>query len=110
MGIEQLHNLGIIHGDLKAANVLVTPTGHLALTDFNLSFQVDLGNQEALRDAQMRGYMVGTIGYLAPEVLKWSENGVNYTGQVDLWAYGIILGELYRRGVSELTLVHRQSS
>lgn len=98
LGIEQLHSLGIIHGDLKASNVLVTPTGHLALTDFNLSFQVDPGNQEALRDAQMRGYMVGTIGYLAPELLKWSENGVDYTGQVDLWAYGIILGELYRRG------------
>ncbi|KAH8062560.1 serine/threonine kinase [Aureococcus anophagefferens] len=75
-----LHELGIIHRDLKPENILVGDRWcDVVVADFGLS-KVLLG-AETLRDA------VGTLCYVAPELLE----GAQYTQTVDTWALGVIL-------------------
>ena len=58
-GIQALHSAGNIHGDLKPANVLMTPDGTPKITDFDLASATDL-------DEYRRG---GNLAFMAPELL-----------------------------------------
>ncbi|CAL1164970.1 unnamed protein product [Cladocopium goreaui] len=79
LAIRYLHGLGIVHRDLKLENWLFEKKGgeDLKLIDFGLSkFWVPSKKME------MR---VGTLDYMAPEVLHR-----NYTSKCDLWSLGVI--------------------
>jgi len=83
-GLEYLHRREIIHRDLKPENLLFTnssASATLKITDFGLS--------EAITSAQLKedDFVMGTPGYIAPEVLQ----GDLYDVEVDLWSLGIIL-------------------
>ena len=56
-----VHDSGVVHRDVKPANVLVEPSGAVALTDFGLAHRHDAG------DLTRTGVVVGTPAYLAPE-------------------------------------------
>ncbi|MCJ8738546.1 hypothetical protein PDJAM_G00037050 [Pangasius djambal] len=83
--VQYLHSLNIIHRDLKPENILLDDQGHIKLSDFGFSVQLQSG--EKLRE------LCGTPGYLAPEILKCSmdETHEGYGKEVDLWACGVIL-------------------
>ncbi|KAA0725097.1 Phosphorylase b kinase gamma catalytic chain, liver/testis isoform [Triplophysa tibetana] len=83
--VQYLHSLNIVHRDLKPENVLLDDQGHIKLSDFG--FSVQLQPNEKLRE------LCGTPGYLAPEILKCSmdETHEGYGKEVDLWACGVIL-------------------
>ncbi|XP_056627925.1 phosphorylase b kinase gamma catalytic chain, liver/testis isoform [Triplophysa dalaica] len=83
--VQYLHSLNIVHRDLKPENVLLDDEGHIKLSDFG--FSVQLQPNEKLRE------LCGTPGYLAPEILKCSmdETHEGYGKEVDLWACGVIL-------------------
>jgi serine/threonine protein kinase len=62
-GLRHLHALGIVHGDVKPANVLLDAAGGVAkLADF--------GHARLISDQEMMKTACGTPGYVAPEVLK----------------------------------------
>ena len=63
MGIEILHNEGIIYRELKPENILVTNEGHIRLTDYGLSKMIISGK------SQIETF-IGTLEYTAPEVFK----------------------------------------
>lgn len=63
LAIKHMHEFNIIYRDLKPDNVLVNYDGHLKLTDFGLSKQI----QEDYYDSHSP---VGSHAYLAPEVLE----------------------------------------
>jgi serine/threonine-protein kinase len=86
--VEYAHGRGILHCDLKPANVLVTTTGDIKLTDFTLAH---LGEE-----ADFRGQPGGTTEFAAPEQLT----GVSADQRTDV--YG--LGALLRRIVGPLSL------
>ncbi|KAJ8284527.1 hypothetical protein COCON_G00033770 [Conger conger] len=83
--VQYLHTVKIVHRDLKPENILLDDLGHIKLSDFG--FSVQLQPNENLRE------LCGTPGYLAPEILKCSmdESHPGYGQEVDLWACGVIL-------------------
>ncbi|KRX05168.1 Protein kinase-like domain [Pseudocohnilembus persalinus] len=62
LGIQDLHDAGIIYRDLKPENILIDLNGHLKLTDYGLS-------KNSLQGKSETNTMCGTPEYLAPEIL-----------------------------------------
>ncbi len=78
--LHYAHEQGVVHRDVKPANVLVTVDGHAKIADFGIA---------KLNQAQltMPGQVLGSPAYMAPEQL--SEEGVD--GRSDLFSVGVIL-------------------
>jgi serine/threonine-protein kinase len=76
------HDRGIIHRDVKPANVMIDGAGHVKLTDFGVA-RIAEGNQ----DRTLAGTMVGTPSYMSPEQVQ----GLPVGSRSDLFAAGIIL-------------------
>ncbi|KDQ07341.1 hypothetical protein BOTBODRAFT_611091 [Botryobasidium botryosum FD-172 SS1] len=100
-GIEYLHTSipPIVHGDLKAANVLISETGEACLADFGLS-EVLLDPGEA-SGGQTSGNstvwkFAGNPRWQAPEL--WDENS-RRTIRSDIFAFGRVIFEVYMRDI-----------
>ena len=86
LAIQYLHNNNYIYRDLKPENILIGLDGHIKLTDFGLS--------KMLKNNQDKTYsLVGTIQYLAPEILFNKEEG--YDKNCDWFSFGVVMFELY---------------
>ena len=80
LALEHLHRtVGVIYRDLKPENCLLDADGHLLLTDFGLS-------KVALDDSDRSNSILGTIEYMAPEVIT----GQMYGREVDWWSLGAL--------------------
>jgi adenylate cyclase len=82
--LEVAHRAGLVHRDVKPANVLVTPADHVYLTDFGLA---RLALPESDGAGEPAGPVLGTVGYVAPEVLT----GGAADARVDVYALGCLL-------------------
>jgi serine/threonine protein kinase len=91
-GLAHAHERGIVHSDLKPANVLVTDEGQPMLLDFNLA--VDTTRHIEGRKA----FIGGTLPYMAPEHLESFRGGpARADHRSDLWSLGVILYRLLTR-------------
>ncbi len=90
------HERGVVHRDLKSANLILTPDGRIKVLDFGLARQLlpgsaDGASQDGTRSLLTRhGTVVGTLHYMAPEVLRGQPADV----RADIWALGIVLFEM----------------
>ncbi|EGR31805.1 ribosomal protein s6 kinase polypeptide 6, putative, partial [Ichthyophthirius multifiliis] len=84
LAIQYLHEQNIIHNDIKPDNILISETGHIVLTDFGISYQIN--NQEN-KILQQNDQFIGTLQYTAPEVLQ----NYRHSKSSDYWSYGIII-------------------
>jgi serine/threonine-protein kinase len=90
--LDHAHRRGIIHRDLKSANVALSEDGSVKVLDFGLSRRIPTGEgrerppAEILTDASV----AKTLTHIAPEVLR----GGVLDHRVDLWALGVLLYEL----------------
>src|SRR5690242_14148294 len=82
-GLDALHNAGIVHRDLKPSNIIVDSAGTAMLTDFGLA------KGRAYTVLTKPGQVMGTIDYLAPELIR----GEPATPQTDVYALGCVAFE-----------------
>ncbi|KAK8087054.1 serine/threonine protein kinase- AGC family [Apiospora phragmitis] len=108
--LEYLHLMGFIYRDLKPENILLHQSGHIMLSDFDLSKQSGPGGKptmimgkngastsslptidtkSCIADFRTNSF-VGTEEYIAPEVIK----GSGHTSAVDWWTLGILIYEM----------------
>lgn len=108
--LEYLHLMGFIYRDLKPENILLHQSGHIMLSDFDLSKQSDAGGVPTMQMRTGTGAngggpvidtksslanfrtnsFVGTEEYIAPEVIR----GCGHTSAVDWWTLGILVYEM----------------
>nr|AML79188.1 putative LOV domain-containing protein [Idiospermum australiense] len=110
VGLEYLHCLGVVYRDLKPENILLQKDGHVALSDFDLSFLTSCKPQVLKHEmppkrrssksqipptffaeptAQSNSF-VGTEEYIAPEIIT----GEGHSSAIDWWSLGILLFEM----------------
>ncbi|CUA78526.1 hypothetical protein RSOLAG22IIIB_13199 [Rhizoctonia solani] len=83
-GVEYIHNKDMIHGDLKATNILVSPDHKLKVTDFDYSIMA-----ESTIFSQTTRLGGGTLRWMAPELALDSEGDHQRNKQTDIYALGM---------------------
>jgi serine/threonine protein kinase len=86
-GLAHAHDRGIVHSDLKPANVVVADDGNPLLVDFNLAGDAAVADRETL-------LVGGTVAYMAPEHLQATLEGTRPQPASDIYSLGVIAYEL----------------
>ena len=84
--LGQAHKVGIVHRDVKPANIMVSYGGDVKLLDFGIARRLD----DLAGEVTAAGEVVGTPTYLAPEQIE----GRTTTPATDVYAVGVVLFEM----------------
>ena len=84
MGLQHAHELGVVHRDVKPANIWLTNDGVVKILDFGVAKATDT-------TVTLAGSLVGTVSYMSPEQLA---NTGRLDGRTDVYSLGAVLFEL----------------
>ncbi|TIB01743.1 hypothetical protein E3P94_01333 [Wallemia ichthyophaga] len=88
-GLNYLHTKGIIHRDIKGANILVDNKGGVKISDFGISKKKVTDNLFGV-NKKVRQSLQGSVFWMAPEVVKQEP----YTRKADIWSLGCLIVEM----------------
>ena len=83
-GLAAIHDLGLVHRDVKPTNILLTATGEPKVTDLGIVYEATRARFTAT------GAVLGTLAYMAPEQAR----SRSVDARTDLYAAGVVLFEL----------------
>jgi len=83
-GLQEAHRKGIVHRDIKSANIMITEKGQVKIMDFGLA---KLKGQTKLTK---EGKILGTAAYMSPEQAQ----GAEVDSRTDTWSLGVVLYEM----------------
>lgn len=87
LGLQAAARLGIVHKDVKPANVLIARDGTVKLTDFGVAAFSDRRKGDGAAQAASGGAVCGTIDYMPPEQAR----GEAVDGRADMYSLGVTL-------------------
>ena len=105
-GIAYLHRNSMLHRDIKSSNVMLDQLQHAKVCDFGLSRPFTISKEQLGDTAHLFASSldvstcaIGTLRYVAPEVLQRTEEQVKiqYSERSDVYSFGLLLWELAHR-------------
>lgn len=111
--LEEAHSRGVVHRDVKPANIMIGPRGQVKVVDFGLAKVNPRSSPEAITSriyddpATRTGVIIGTIHYLSPEQAM----GKNVDGRSDIFSLGVVMyqmatGRLPFGGETAIEMLH----